>query len=253
VFFSGGQGNKVLRVCRAQILYFHGKKYMNILLVAATPFEIAPTLDVLEQDYQKRSDGSFEKGGTNVRPVITGVGMTATAWRLGYYFARHKPDWALNAGIAGAFDHSLNLGDVVQVATDRFGDLGVEEADGRFVDVFEMGLEAPDEPPFQRGVLHNPATEQAPYLPLVHGLTVNRVHGFAPSISAVQNKYPDAQIETMEGAAFFHACLMADIPFAAIRGISNYVEPRNREAWEIGLAIRQLNEVLLEMLRLVPE
>ena len=224
---------------------------MDILLVAATPFEIAPTLSFLEQGYQKHSDGSFEKDSTRIFPLVTGVGLVATAWHLGHHLARHRPDWALNAGIAGAFDRSMNLGDVVQVVTDRFGDLGVEEADGSFTDVFELGLTAPDEPPFQKGILQNPVAEQAPYLPLVHGLTVHRVHGFAQSIRAIQHKYPDIQIETMEGAAFFHACLMADVPFAAIRSISNYVEPRNREAWEIGLAIRQLNEVLVEMLRLV--
>lgn len=224
---------------------------MDILLVSATPFEIALTLDFLEKHYQKHSNGSFEKEGIRIFPLVTGVGMVTTAWHLGHHLARHRPDWALNAGIAGAYDRTLNLGDVVQVATDRFGDLGVEDADGSFTDVFELGLTAPDEPPFLQGLLCNPVAEQAPFLPLVHGLTVNRVHGFAPSIRAIQHKYPDIQIETMESAAFFHACLMADVPFAAIRSISNYVEPRNRDAWEIGLAIKRLNDVLVEMLRLV--
>jgi len=221
---------------------------MDILLVAATPFEVAPTLALLERDFQKHEDGSFEKNHIRVRPLITGVGMAATAWHLGRYFAQYRPDWALNAGIAGAFDRALNLGDVVQIATDCFGDLGVEEADGRFTDLFELGLVAPDEPPFQQRLLRNPMAEQSAFLPLVQGLTVNRVHGYAPSIEAVQKKYPDAQVETMESAAFFHACLMADVPFVAVRSISNYVESRNREAWELGMAIDRLNAVVVEML-----
>lgn len=221
---------------------------MDILLVAATPFEIAPTLALLERDYQKHEDGTFEKDGLRVRPLVTGVGMVATAWHLGHYLARYRPDWALNAGIAGTFDRTLRLGDIVQVATDRFGDLGVEEADGRFTDLFDLGLTAPDEPPFEQGLLRNPVADAASYLPLVHGLTVNRVHGYAPSIAAIQKKYPDAQVETMESAAFFHACLLAEVPFAAIRSISNYVEPRNRDGWELGLAIERLNGVLEEML-----
>ena len=224
---------------------------MDILLVAATPFEIAPTLAFLEQDYKKHVDGSFEKAHIRVLPLITGVGMAATAWHLGRYFAQYRPGWVLNAGIAGAFDRTLRLGDVVQVATDRFGDLGVEEADGRFTDLFELGLIAPEEPPFQQGLLRNAEAEQAAYLPLVQGLTLNRVHGYAPSIEAVQKKYPDVQVETMESAAFFYACLLSEVPFAAIRSISNYVEPRNREAWELGLAINRLNEVVMEMLGLV--
>lgn len=224
---------------------------MDILLVAATPFEVAPTLTILERDYEKHEDGSYEKSGIRVRPLITGVGMAATAWHLGRHFAQNRPDWVLNAGIAGAFDRALHLGDVVQIATDRFGDLGVEEADGRFTDFFELGLVAPDEPPFLQRLLRNPMAEQPAFLPPVQGLTVNRVHGHAPSIEAVQKKYPDVQVETMESAAFFHACLMADVPFAAIRSISNYVESRNREAWELGLAIDRLNVVIVEMLGMV--
>lgn len=222
---------------------------MDILLVAATPFEIAPLLAWLERDFQKNEIGSYEQDDLRVHPLVTGVGMTATAWHLGHYLARERPDWAINAGVAGAFDRSLGLGDIVQVGADRFGDLGVEEADGRFTDLFELGLTAPDEPPFEQGLLRNPMAEASGYLPVVQGLTVNRVHGFAPSIEAVHHKYPDAQVETMESAAFFHACLMADVPFAAIRSISNYVEPRNRAAWELGLAIERLNGVLEEMLR----
>ena len=37
----------------------------------------------------------------------------------------------INAGIAGAFNRSLKIGDVVQVVSEQFGDLGVEEKDGR--------------------------------------------------------------------------------------------------------------------------
>ena len=53
----------------------------------------------------------------------------------------------------------------------------------------------------------------------------------------------------MEGAAFFYACLMMQVPFLEIRSISNHVEPRNRAAWDIPLAIGQLNEVLIGMLK----
>jgi futalosine hydrolase len=221
---------------------------MDILLVAATPFEIAPTLAFLEQDFKKQEGASFEKNGLQVHVLLTGVGMTATAWHLGRAMARYRPDWALNAGVAGAFDRSLRLGDTVQIITDRFGDLGVEEADGRFTDLFELGLTASEEPPFEQGLLRNPGAEASGFLPTAHGLTVNRVHGSASSIEAIRNKYPDTQVETMESAAFFHACLLANVPFAAIRSISNSVEPRNRDAWKLGLAIEQLNEAVMDML-----
>ncbi|MBK8564227.1 MAG: hypothetical protein IPN76_13040 [Saprospiraceae bacterium] len=77
-------------------------------------------------------------------------------------------------------------------------------------------------------------------------MTVNKVHGFQPSIDAVLKQYP-SDVESMEGAAFFLACLMAGQPFLEIRSISNLVEARNREAWDLPKAIQQLNNVLIEM------
>ena len=109
---------------------------MQILLTAATPFEIAPTLKWLREKFSLKEEGVFEKNGLAVFPLITGVGSVATAFHLGQFFANNRPDLALNAGIAGAFDKKLALGDVLNVTTECFGDLGVEEADGRFTDLF---------------------------------------------------------------------------------------------------------------------
>lgn len=226
---------------------------MEVLLVSATPFEIAPTLERLGRDFEKGPGGAFTRGNLRVLPLITGVGPVVTAWHLGRLFTQYRPDWALHAGVAGALDRSMALGDVVQITADRFADVGVEEADGRFTDVFELGLANPDEPPFEGGWLRNTAAAEARFLRAVTGLTVSRVHGYAPSIQAIQQKYPQAQVETMESAAFFYACLQAETPFSQIRALSNYVEPRRREAWKLDLAIERLNAVVADMLSLLVE
>jgi futalosine hydrolase len=221
---------------------------MQILFTAATPFEIAPTLKWLEENVHLNEKGVFEKNDLSIFPLITGVGMVATAFHIGQFLFKNRPDLALNAGIAGAFDKKLNLGDVLNVTTERFGDLGVEEADGRFTDLFELGLSEKNAPPFVNGLLRNPAAEVAAFLPAASGLTVNKVHGSTSSIAAIQAKYPDVQSESMEGAAFFYACLLAKIPFLEIRSISNYVEARDRDDWDLPLAINNLNRVLIEMM-----
>jgi futalosine hydrolase len=221
---------------------------MQILLVSATIFEIAPALNWLEEHFAANEKGVFEKNDLAVFPLITGVGSTATAFHLGQFLAQNQPDLAINAGIAGAFDRNFQLGDVLNVVTERFGDLGVEEADGRFTDLFELGLLEKNTPPFINGLLRNPAAEQASFLPPAQGLTVNKVHGTAASIAAIQAKYPSAQSESMEGAAFFYACLLAKIPFLEIRSISNYVEARDREKWNLPLAINNLNHAVIAML-----
>lgn len=213
---------------------------MSILIVAATPFEIAPLLQWLENNFEQTTPGHFVTPSLQVSILISGVGGSATAGQTARFLALQPINWAINAGIAGAFDPSLAIGSVVQVASERWGDLGVEEADGRFTDLAELGFTS-------QNSWQNPAAP-LPGLPVVKGLTVNKVHGTEVSILLTKKKYPDVQTESMEGAAFFQACLDAGTPFVEIRSISNRVEPRNREAWDIPLAIRELNLHLIGML-----
>ena len=177
--------------------------------------------------------------------LVTGVDVTATAFHLGWILSREKPDWVINAGIAGAFSPQWPLGTVVQVVQERFGDLGVEEADGHFIDVEEMGL-------WPYAEMSNPHPP-LPSLGVCKGLTVHKVHGSTASIQKIRLKYPDTDVESMEGAAFFYACLAAGVPFVEIRSISNLVEPRNREAWDLPLAINQLNKVLIQILETIQQ
>jgi futalosine hydrolase len=53
----------------------------------------------------------------------------------------------------------------------------------------------------------------------------------------------------MEGAAFFYACRKEGVPGLQIRAVSNYVEKRNRDAWQIGLAVKNLNTFAVELLQ----
>lgn len=224
---------------------------MDVLLVAATPFEIAGISAWLAQHFSANESGVFSRNQLNIKLLVTGVGPIATAWQLGRFFSAYRPDWVINAGVAGAFDRRLDLGEVVNVTQEQFGDLGVEEPDGRLTDLFELGLIAANAAPFQAGILKNPGGDQAAFLPAVKGLTVSKVHGSAASITAIQRKYPEVQIESMEGAAFFYACLESGVPFLEIRAISNYVEPRNRAGWRLEEAIQQLNLTIIEMLQTI--
>lgn len=217
---------------------------MKCLFVSATPFEIAPLHTWLEENFNKISDTFYQKGKLQAEILVTGVGMPLTAYHLGRAFAKNKYDLVINAGIAGAFNPSLKIGDVVNVISEQFGDLGIEEADGSFSDLFDNKLLALDSDLFTAGKLLNPAGAEHSFLPAAKGLSINKVHGYPPSIEAIQNKF-DADIESMEGAAFFLACKEAKVSFLQIRAISNYVEKRNRENWDLPLSIQNLNKVLI--------
>lgn len=221
---------------------------MKILIVSATPFEIAPLQNYLIENFQTEDQLKFQKDKLEVHLLITGVGLVLTGIHLTKKLLKEDYQLVINAGIAGTFDENVPIGTVVQVIEDRFADLGVEEANGSFTDVHEMGLIEANVPPFKNGVLSDPDGGGFGFLRSVKGISINKVHGHVLSIARIQKKYPEAQIETMEGAAFFYVCLTEKKPFLAVRAISNKVESRNRENWDIALAIESLNKVLLQMM-----
>ena len=221
---------------------------MHLLIVAATPFEIAPLITFLNETFESEKNFSWKKAEVELDVLITGVGMPLTAYYLAKKLSQKEYHLLINAGIAGSFDQEFPLGKVVQVESERFADLGVEEADGSFTDVHDLQLIDSNIPPFKNGVLVNPTTEAFNFLPKVHAISVNKVHGSIHSIEKIRAKYPAVQTESMEGAAFFYVSLMEQKNFLQIRSISNYVEARNRDNWNIPLAIENLNNVLKEMI-----
>lgn len=219
---------------------------MNVLITAATPFEIAGLQAYLSKHFISTGTHQFQKGEVRIALLITGPGLAMTAYGLGRVLA--VDDWhlAVNAGICGTLSDRFELGQAVQVVSERFADLGVEEADGRFTHLQELGLIESSQTPFEAdGRLLNPGGAEFGMLPTAEGISVNKVHGYAPSIAALRQKYPDAEVESMEGAAFFYACLLEQVPFLEIRAVSNHVAPRNREAWAIEPALEQLNAALI--------
>ena len=74
------------------------------------------------------------------------------------------------------------------------------------------------------------------------------MHGNETSIDRIVERL-DPQLESMEGAAVFYACRQAGVACLQIRSVSNYVEKRNRDAWKIGLAVKNLNTFAESLLR----
>jgi len=186
----------------------------------------------------------------HVRVLNTGVGLMAATFSLTRALSARNYDLVIGAGIAGAFDRSLSLGECVLVESEELGDLGAEDHDS-FLDIFSLGFGSPDEAPFSNGKLVNKAQDQpfpTGHLKSVTGLTVNTVAGNQATITARSTRY-GAQVESMEGAALHYVCLQMGKPFQQLRAISNYVTPRNRAAWKIGEAVMALNAQLIEWLK----
>jgi len=82
----------------------------------------------------------------------------------------------------------------------------------------------------------------------VTGITVNRVHGTTDSILKTIHQF-DPDVETMEGAAVGYVCWKVGIPWVQIRAISNRVEPRNKDNWNIPLALENLHDEVMKYLK----
>ena len=183
-----------------------------------------------------------------IEVAFGGLGMLSTAYLLGNRLNAQPPvQLAIQAGIAGAIDRSLPLGQVVNVVSEQVGDLGAEDRGGELLSLADIGF-SPGLPYDTDGRLR-PAGPAA-ILPFstVAGLTVQRASGSEATIARLRHTFPTAQVESMEGAAFFYACLAAGVDALQLRGISNYVEPRNRAGWRMAEAIRAANEALRRVL-----
>lgn len=212
---------------------------IKVLIVTATRTEIEPTLLFLEP-YKSNLPGHFIFGKLELEICITKVGMVNTAFELGKLHGKEF-HLAVNAGIAGCFT-KLELGTVVNVTDDCFSELGAEDH-LKFIPSDILGLG--EQKIGILKILNNDVTNK---LPLVNGITVNTVHGNEESIERVISQY-HPEVETMEGAAFIHAANTFNWKAIQLRAISNKVEKRNKNNWQLPLAIKNLNQVLIDVIQ----
>jgi len=209
---------------------------MNLLIVAATKEEVKPL--------------PASSGGKrcSVEVLITGVGMLATAYALIRQLHTNKYDLVLQVGVGGSFDTDIELGSLVFVTSEQYGDLGAEDHD-EYLDIFDLGLLDKNIAPYSDAKLLTPmlSIHEKIGLPQVSGLTVNTVSGNSQTIKRRTEKY-NATIESMEGAAFHYVCLQEGIAFAQVRAISNYVMPRDKSQWKMKEAIINLNNWLTDFI-----
>lgn len=208
---------------------------MQLLLCAATPFEIAPAVQFL-QTYNKHADNRIDV-------LVTGVGLLPATFNLTRQVLLNQPQFILQAGVAGSINDALSLGEVVVVNQESVGDAGVYE-NGIFSTLFDMALAEKNTHPWTNGQLVNEGITSLHLtgMKVVAGVTVNEITTNAERIAYYQQS--GAQVETLEGAALHYVGLMTGIPFLQIRSISNYVGERNKSKWQMKEAITNLNDEL---------
>jgi futalosine hydrolase len=195
---------------------------MNVLVIAATDRELTGFKEI-----------SFTRPSLMVHTAVTGVGLLPCTYAIMQLIARRNPDLIIQVGIAGCFNPTLVLGTAVTVRKELLADMGVYETDG-YHDIFELGLAEENMPPFEQGAIvnHHDDLIESASLPSVSAVSVNEISTSAEKINVFAEKYK-ADIESMEGAALHYVCVMQQIPFIQIRGISNLVGERDKTKWKI--------------------
>jgi nucleoside phosphorylase len=152
--------------------------------------------------------------------LVTGVGILSAAISLSKAFQKRRYESAIQIGIAGAYNSSgLQLGDIVEVKSDCLIEF------------------LPWEPNtfFASGML--PSGNNSETTILAKGATV-----FSCSNTEEMEKARGslAQVESMEGAAFFAACKEYNVEAMQIRAISNYPTKNKKNEWKTEEALLKL-------------
>ncbi len=217
---------------------------MYIVIAAATSLEVQPFVD-------KLAKGEIPLKNHKVEVLITGVGILASTFAI-TSSCHKKPDFIIQAGIAGTFNPTYPPGTITLVKEEASGDCGVTEK-GVFKDIFDLQFADPDKSPFTNKKLVNPNIDKWQHLgiPFATGLTVNQISTDQGRIQQLKEKY-NCDIESMEGASLHYACLNSGTDFLQIRAISNNIGIRDKKEWKIKEAVAILNDTLFQIIQTLP-
>lgn len=224
---------------------------MRILIVSEThraALGIVSNLKILEE--YDTNHKSYAFGKMQVDVLITGIGTPFLMYQLMSILRQFQFDMVLNIGLAESFDHFLEQGFVVNVVQDQFADLGIEQ-NSNFYTLGEKELMNDNVYPFHEGrmlSLGNYDLAEMDALIPVKGITVNSLRDNPNWINLMRKKF-EPEIQTLTGAAFFYTCLMEKVPFIQIRAISGFVEIQRVDSWNIPVALNNLAETTLEIMK----
>lgn len=212
------------------------------LVTAATDFEMAA---FCSQYGESRKLATF----------VTGVGPVETATRMASFLATfpHKVSCVINIGIGGAYlghPHGAELLDLCLAEREILGDFGIC-FDGRIEPFAEKGLGGKYDFMLDQSLLLQVAA-------ILDGHEISyKVGNFVTVNGASATERRGRMLgdlhhglcENMEGAAVARVCDEFSLPLVELRCISNLVEDRDRENWQVKPAAAKCAEAAAMVLR----
>lgn len=238
----------------------------EVLLLSATAFEQDLLSVQLEGRVEQQVAGRrWQRGRLADRETLMvegGIGAVNTAHALTCALQAFQPALVLQAGVGGAYPAAgLGIGDVALASEENYGDLGVRTPAGwQSAELIGIPVLQQDASYFNRFPLDMDQVSRAEQI-LLDGaweggrpalcsgpfVTVQECSGLA-SLGEERGARFAGLCENMEGAAAAHLCQLYRLPFIEVRGISNLVEDRRREGWDLPLACRRVQEAAFRLI-----
>ena len=167
--------------------------------------------------------------GRPLARIQTGVGPVNAAYAVTRFLMENSVGCLVVCGVGGAYPGSgLETGAVVCADSETYGDLGADSRDG-FLDMQALGFPVIGgaNPLFNRLPLDLfPVARRVPFV------TCATCTGTDAKAAALVARTGGA-VESMEGAAVVHVARLMGVKVGEVRGISNAVGNRDREAWRL--------------------
>ncbi len=239
---------------------------LPIGLISAVPSEGKIILENLKGIKTRGIGGiTFYRGricGKDVVYLAAGIGKTNASHATTVLIEKHSPAMIIVFGGGGAYTQSgLKIGDIAVAEKEVYGDEGVLLKDG-FQTSELIGIpllvkgrrkyfnEFPLDKRFVKMAVNiTRITHYTSRIMIKSGtfVTVSTCSGTIKRAKELEKRF-NAICENMEGAAIAHVCDIYGIPMVEIRGISNIVEERDMNKWNLKLAAENCQRAVMEVI-----
>ncbi|OQY22087.1 MAG: futalosine hydrolase [Desulfobacteraceae bacterium 4572_35.2] len=198
----------------------------------------------------------------NLAIACCGIGKAAAAAATVLLINKFTLSHVLMVGCAGAYlEGGLTVGDIAIASDEIMGDEGVLTSNG-FLDMEQLGfaiVQCGEQRFFNRFPTTDTMVERfnAVLTPYAQQHSLQCKTGSFVTVSTCsgtaligQQLYQRTQgiIENMEGAAVAQMCAQYQIPFSELRVISNMVEDRNMDQWDLTGAMTRAQHAALQVI-----
>ncbi|KQP47598.1 5'-methylthioadenosine/adenosylhomocysteine nucleosidase [Pseudorhodoferax sp. Leaf274] len=199
---------------------------MKTAIVSAMREELAAVLALLPDEQCQRVAGrDFWVGhlhGQEVVAVLARIGKVAAATTATLLAERFRVDRVVFTGVAGGIGAGVRVGDAVVADAFLQHDMDASPLFPRH-EVPLYGMSRFEVDPGLRAALLQATRQALPQAQVHEGLIVSgdRFVNSSAEVRALRAALPDVLAVEMEGAAFAQVCHDFDLPFAAVRTISD--------------------------------